>query len=346
MYSIDKLTRNNITFDIINLKQKDLELTVTNYGCTILELNTKNKDGIFENVVMTYLNIESLIDNEMYINSVVGPTAGRIKNATYTLNNQTYHLDKNFFETENLHAGKECFSFQLFDYEITDDEIASSIIFSYKKPNKNSSYPGEVELKVIYTIKDNDFTIEYIGTTSETTLLNLTNHAYFNLSGNMKRNVLNHKVFLNASNVMTLDNKNVPIGVEEVTNTYLDFRKNKPLKKHYFDGIYDTLTGGIDHPFMFDHQSMNQLNASLYDPKSKRLMEVYTTYPCVVVYAHNFPDNEQLAYHVKTQKHLGICFETQNPPNGINIDNMESSILEPNEQYNHKTIYRFMVKEG
>lgn len=346
MYSVETFQVGNIPFDIIKVKQQHLELTVTNYGCSILELNAKDKNGVFENVVMKYENIESLINNEMYLNAVVGPTAGRIKNGTYSIDGVDYQLDQNFFETENLHSGSECFSFKTFDYQVIDTKNETKIIFSYTKKEDASNYPGEVDLRVIYTINKHDFTIEYHANTTKDTLLNLTNHAYFNLSGNMKRTVLNHNVFINSSTVMELDHKNVPVGICSVEDTYLDFRQNKLLKEHYFNGIYETGTGGIDHPFLFDDVSFEKPNAILEDKESGRIMEVYTTYPSVVVYAHNFPDKEQLAYQKTTEKHLGICFETQNQPNGININNMESSILKPSEQYNHKTTYRFMVKEG
>lgn len=345
MYSITKKQINNLDFDIITVKQEHIELTVSNYGCTIIELKTKDINNQFENIVMTYKNIESFIQNDMYLNSVVGPTAGRIKNATYSINNMPYHLDKNFFENENLHSGRDCFSFQLFEYKVFEQNNLTTIEFSLIKEDSNH-YPGTVNIKVLYHINDHDFTIEYIANTDKNTILNLTNHAYFNLSGNMKHTVLNHLVTINASNVMTLDENNVPVGKSDVTNTYLDFRTETKLQNHYFDGIYETRTGGIDHPFLFDTVSLDICNATLYDNQSKRLMEVYTTYPAVVVYAHNFPDNQELAYNTKTQKHLGICFETQNEPNGINIPNCNTSILKKDEVYHHQTIYRFSVKEG
>ena len=182
-----------------------------------------------------------------------------------------------------------------------------------------------------------------MGTTDKDALLNMTNHAYFNLSGNFKDIVVNHSLKVNSSNYMELDEQFVPLKVSTNKNTIFEFKKEREIKESYKEGVYDLPTLGIDHPFIFDDIGFEYKQIILKDPSSKREMEIYTTHPCAVIYTHNYPDDKELLFGVKPVKHLGICLETQNEPNGINIEGLNSSILKVNEKYYHKTLYKFSV---
>jgi aldose 1-epimerase len=346
MNSVTKITLDNHECNIITIKQKNIEVEFMDYGATILSLKTPDTTGELEDVIMSYKNRDSYIENVCYLNAIVGPIAGRIKNAQYKINDKEYFLDENYLESENLHSGQEGISFKFFSYQIMEELDQTAVTFAYRKEDSGSSFPGTVDITIIYTVKENELLIEFLGKSDKDTLLNITNHAYFNLSGNLKRTVLNNQLTINSRNVMTLDNHNVPVGIESVSNTYLDFSKTKTIKDAFFEGIYDTNTQGIDHPYVLDNIGYEIVQATLFDPISKRELEVFTTYPSIVVYTHNFPDTRELSHNKKTEKHLGICFETQNHPNGINIPSVESSILRKDETYYHKTLYKFSVKEG
>lgn len=346
MNSVNKIKLGNEECHVITVKQENIEVSFMDYGATILSIQTPDKDGRLEDVLMSYENMDSYIENTAYLNAIVGPIAGRIKNAEYTINGIKYHLDKNFLESENLHSGHEGISFKYFDYTIEEKEKETLVIFTYKKEAKDSSFPGNVDITIVYTVKENELLIEFIGTSDEDTLLNITNHAYFNLSGNLKDLILDHQLKINASKAMTLDEHNVPNGINTVKGTFLDYTTNKTIKDNYFEGIYETATQGLDHPYVLDTIDFSTVQASLFDPSSLRYMEVFTTYPTIVVYTHNFPNQEKLGHNKEIQRHVGICFETQNHPNGINIPGLNSSILKKNEKYYHKTLYKFSVKEG
>ncbi len=345
MYSVKKVTVKDKKLTIIEVKQPNISITFMDYGATILELFVPDKNKKMENVVIAYKTLESYFENEMYLNAIIGPTSGRIKNATFKINNQKYTIDKNFLKTENLHGGKECFAFKVFDYEIIDNLEETKVIFSLTKKAEDSLYPGNQNIKIIYTIKNGALLIEFTATTDQDTLLNLTNHAYFNLSGNLKTEILNHYLFVASSTHLDLDEKFVPFKISENKNTRFDFLTIKKIKNNFYEGIYDLKTKGIDEPFLLDKQTFDIPQVIYYDDESKRKLEVYTTYPSIVIYTHNYPDNKELANEVENKRHLGICFETQLPPNGINIDELDKGILLKGKQYYYKTKYQFSVQE-
>jgi len=343
MYSVNFQQLNNKKFTFIEVKQKNIEITFMDYGATIMSIIVPDNKGNMETVIMGYQNLESYLENDMYLNAIIGPTSGRIQNATFSINNKKYKLDKNFLGTENLHGGKECFAFKFFSYEIIDNPNETKIIFAIEKHAENSSYPGNQIIKIIYTIKEGELLIEFIGETDEDTLLNLTNHAYFNLSGNMKNDILNHKLFVNSSKHMELNTKFIPYKIDDSINTRFDYTKFKKIKNNFYDGIYNLKTKGIDEPFILDNVSFDCLQVKYKDEVSHRVLKIYTTYPVIVVYTHNYPNNSDLLFGVINKRHLGICFEAQLPPNGININGIDNGILRKNEKYYHKTLFKFSV---
>lgn len=345
MYKITKQVIENDIFTIIEVIHEKIEVSFMDFGATVLDIKTPDKDGKLESVIMSYQDITSYIDGEMYLNSIVGPVAGRIKNGEYCIDDSLYVMDKNFLETESLHSGKDCLGYKFFDYEILEEDQQTQVIFKYYSKESGSNFPGNQLIQIYYTIKDTELKIEFIGDTTEDTLLNLTSHLYFNLSGNMKRTVLDNTLYINASRTLALDDKFVPIRVESLLGTYLDFTKPKLLQSVFTEDIYKRPEYGIDNPYLLDDIGYERMQASIVDPISKRKLDVFTTYPSIVCYTHNFPDNHLLKFNRNHEKHLGICFETQNPPNGINIDGLEDSILREGNDYYHKTLYKFSVKE-
>ena len=343
MYSINKQNVKNKNITFIEVKQKDIEVTFMDYGATILSILVPDKNGLMESVVMAYDKLDSYIDNNMYLNAIIGPNSGRIENANYIINDEEIEVEKNFQNTENLHSGSDCFAFKIFDFEVFDFIDSTKVVFKYKKEENESVFPGNQIIKIIYTVSSTNLLIEFEGETDKDALLNMTNHAYFNLSGNLKNVILDHKLQVNSKKYMELNENFVPFQVSSSSKTICDFFNEKKLSESLNEAVYDLPTLGIDHPFIFEDVGFNFKQISLKDPISKRELEVYTTYPCAVIYTHNYLEPIKLLFGVEHVKHLGICFETQNEPNGINIKGINDSILQSNEKYYHKTLYKFKV---
>lgn len=345
MHSIKKYTARQRKFTFIELKNENISATFMDYGASILSIFTKDEQGNSESILMAYDNLKNYVGNDLYLNATIGPFSGRIDNAKFTLNNKEYKLDKNFMNISNLHGGKETLAFKFFDYKIEETAEYSRVIFKYRKKTVQSKFPGKQTFKIIYTLYDDSLLIEFHAKTDEDTIVNLTNHAYFNLSGNLKTDVLNQQLQINSSKSLMLNEVFSPIGVQDSRGTHLDFRTMKPIKENFFDGIYDRPEKGIDNPLLLDTVSFDVPQVVLKDPKSKRFMKLYTTYPCVVVYTYNHPDNNKFLFGAENKKHMGICFETQFEPNGMNVEGLSNSILRKGENYYEKTLLTFGVEE-
>jgi len=335
MYTIVKKLVKNQELNIIEVKQENIEITFMDYGAAILSILVPDKNGLFETVLMGYEDLESYIENPIYLNAIIGPTSGRIKDATFNINGKEYVLDKNHLNMANLHGGSETFAYKVFDYHIVDNLDSTKVIFTLYKKQEESKYPGNQKIEIIYTIEDGKLYIEFNADTDEDTLLNLTNHAYFNLSGNLKSKILNHELYLNSSNIIQLDQYSIPYKVENILYTNLDYKNPRKVQSNGFTGI--------DHPFLIDEVNIEIPCAILKDSVSKRKLEVYTNYECFVCYTHEYPDDSKLLFGIEQIKNMGICFETQHAPNGINIDGLEDSILRKGHKYSYKSLYKFSV---
>ena len=341
MHSINKYIANRREITFIELKNENISVTFMDMGATLISIFTKDKHGKSESILMAYKNLKDYIEGEMYLNATIGPFSGRIANASFTLNNKKIKLEKNFFKTENLHGGFETLAYKVFDYKVEENKV----IFTYRKKKECSKFPGNQTFKITYTLSDNDLLIEFEANTDEDTLVNLTNHAYFNLSGNLKSNIMDHTLQINSSKTLELNEKFAPVGVKETLPKQLDFKKEKHIKDNFYEGIYDLPEKGIDNPLLLDEVSFDIPQVILKDSKSGRKMEVYTTYPCVVVYTHNHPDKRPLLFGAKHEMHMGICFETQYEPNGINVEGLNKSILKKEDTYYEKTKLTFSIEE-
>ena len=337
MYSIKKFDVNKQEWTFITAERKNICVTLMNYGAAIYTLDVPDKENRMENVVITYEKLSSYIKNKRHLNATIGPTAGRIQKAEFVLDGETYHLDKNFEGKHNLHGGDEALSYTLFDYDIKEDDDSTIIEFAAVKNQKKIGYPGNQKYRIVYTIIDNEIKIDFFAETDTVTLVNLTNHAYFNLSGNLKSDILNQEMMINASKKMSLNEEMIPVGVEDITNTLYDFNDMHSIQAN---NLLE-----IDDPYMLNEVNDKTIQASLYDRISKRQLDIYTTYPTIVCYTDNFPMTYPLKYKAENKTHMGVCFEAQNPPNGIHLKGIESSVLLPLKDYHHSTRYVFSVKK-
>lgn len=325
---------------------KNIEITCLTYGCIISDIRMPNSKGEMESIVLGFDTIEDYIADSPYFGAIVGRVAGRIKEGTFQLDNQIYNLNKN--EGKNhLHGGTEGFSHKVWEATPVENEDSVGVSFTYVSKDGEEGYPGNLLVKVTYLLNNNnELTISYEGSTDQKTLVNLTNHTYFNLSGNIKRPVLDHVLKIDSSKFLELDASLLPTGeIVSVDHTPFDFREGRVIREGAeSDNLQNVLVGkGYDHPFLLG--ANNQQQVSLYDPVSKRKVDISTDQPAVVVYTGN-----QLTENVEirggtSQKYLGICLETQALPDAVHHKHFPSCELNPNETYKAITRYTFSISE-
>jgi len=343
MYSINKHNVAGKEFVFIEIVLDNIEVLLMDYGATILNIKTRDKKGNLESVVIGYNKLSSYIENETFFNATVAPYAGRISKAEFTLNDTVYKLDENHLDTECLHSGGDTLSFSCFDYEVIEKDDCVEVLFSIHK--KEGKFPGNQDYTIAYKIYGTTVEMNYLVTTDKDTLMNITNHAYFNLSGNLSKTIMDHKVYINSSKALQLNDKFSPQGIYDSRGTHLDFKEMKKVKDNFFDGIYDLNEKGIDNPLLLDEVGLDIKQVEMIDEDSGRTLEVYTSYPCVVCYTHNHINEKKLLFDKDHVRHMGICFEMQYEPNGINVEGLNDSILRKGEEYNQTIIFTFGIKE-
>ena len=314
---------------------KGLTLVLLSYGATAMELWAPDQDGKRENILLSVTDWEDYRKYRPFYGSAVGPVAGRIAGGRFVLEDRTVDVEKN--EGENhLHGGSKGWDTQVWHAETSLNEEEAAVQFSLPVKEGAGEYPGKVQTQIRYTLTDaNEWKIEYTATTDQPTLLNPTNHVYFNLSGN-NRSIRDQFLFVDSSRVLELGEGNIPTGkLLDVTGTSFDFRERKKIS----EALGSThpqikLANGLDHAFLVDSHKNGPI-AALEDLVSGRSLEVTSDRPSVVIYTHNhaFPERGISPYS-------GIAFETQAIPNAIHFPSFkESVILRPNETFQSKTVF-------
>lgn len=323
-------------FSIIRIERKDLIIELLNYGATIYSLQTKDHSGVFEDIVLKYENIEDYLNNNIYLNATIGPIAGRVKNAEINIKDKTYHLDKNSDSKHTLHSGSLAVSFKYFDYEVTDYEDYTEVVFLYEETGKI-----KYQLEVIYQIYDNKVKIIYNVDTDQDFIFNLTNHAYFNLSGNLKKSILDHEVCLKSNRRYELDNELIVTGRILEEELY-EFKGRDDLNKAV-NTLKDTLKGGVDDIFYFPENDLRKVMATVYEKSSRRMMKVKSSYDNMVFYTHNNVNSLNLEHLHNHKKHYALCFECQKSPYGLENVNKSNPLLKKGEIYQETIIFEFFT---
>jgi aldose 1-epimerase len=322
---------------------RGMEFTCIEYGCIITEILLPDSNGLKENVVLGFDTIEEYIDHSPYFGCVIGRHAGRIGGSAFELDGVTYHLMKNDGEN-NLHSGPTGFHNVIWDSAVVVRDTEISIIFSYMSPDGEGGFPGNLQVEVTYTINENnELLIQYQAQSDQKTIVNMTNHSYFNLSGNLKRTIIDHELMLQSNAFLELDSSFIPTGeIILVEGTPFDFRKSKQIGKGIEAG-HPQMTlvgGGYDHPFLLTPlQNQNQM--TLIDRESGRKLEIETVEPAVVFYSGNMLTDHFKIRGKQSQKYLGLCLETQKPPNMIKNPKFPSILLEKDQLYTTQTKYKF-----
>ncbi len=320
-------------------------VSVLNYGGTITEIVVPDKDGHLENVVLGFDNILDYEEKSPYFGSIIGRVGGRISNASFEIEGVQYTLAENN-NHHNLHGGVKGFDKVIWNVTKLVESNYIGLCLNYISVDGEEGFPGNLDVTVTYKYNNNnELEIIYKATTDKKTLVTLTNHSYFNLSGNTKRDILDQYLQINSSSYSCIDEEAIPIGIENVEGTPFDFRKPKRVGQNISDNHEQIKNGGgYDHPLLLD--SNTEVAAVLEDRENGRYMDVVTDQKAVVFYSSNMIEEGMLlSSGISSRKHIALCLETQYYPDAINQDFFETEILNPNETYNAYTKYSFKTKD-
>lgn len=315
---------------------------VINYGAILVALKVPDKNGKIEDVVLGYEKLEGYYENPSFFGATVGPNANRIGNAAFELDGVKYVLDKNDGEN-NLHSHIEK-GYHKVVWNAQEGD--NSVTFTFEDVDGNLGFPGNRKFSVTYTLdEENKLTLHYHGISDKNTIINFTNHTYFNLTGHNSGRIEDHVLCLKASNYTPAVPGSIPTGeIAPVEGTPMDFTKPCRIGDR-IDADFDQLTmaGGYDHNWVIDGwDGKVQLFAELSAPGTDRVMKAYTDLPGVQFYAGNFVQpadgKEGAAYGPRT----GLCLETQFYPDTANKVNFPSAVFGPDREYDYTTIYEFI----
>jgi aldose 1-epimerase len=318
-----------------------LKAVVSNYGGTILELWTPDKAGKSGNVVLGFDSLSGYLQkSNPYFGALIGRYANRISHASFTIDGKTYTLAPND-RGNTLHGGLKGFDKVIWNVNQVND---SSVALSYSSKDGEEGFPGNLNVKVVYTISSaKSLMIDYTALTDMKTPVNLTNHSYFNLSAGRDSTILGEEIKIFASRFTPVNDTLIPTGkILSVKNTPMDFLKSKKIGAEL-----DKVKGGYDHNFVIDRKDSSLvIAASAYDPGSGRIMEVWTTQPGIQFYTGNFLNGSLSGKDgKKVVQHGAFCLETQHFPDAPNQPAFPNAILLPGQTFHQLTIYKFLTKE-
>ena len=342
-------TDKGVQIDQYTLKnQKGMEVNIITYGGIISSLKVPNKAGKSEEVVLGFNSLEQYMKANPYFGALIGRYGNRIAKGKFTLDGKEYSLAINN-EPNALHGGPEGFHRVVWTAEEAKGGDSASLKLKYVAKDGEEGYPGNLTVFVTYTLhKDNSLDVLYEATTDKKTVVNLTQHSYFNLSSDFTKPILDHEITIDADKLVPVDATLIPTGkLTDVTNTPFDFRKPKAVGKE-INASDDQLKKGLgyDHCWVLNNQNKGErFAASAYEPTSGRLLEVYTDQPGIQFYSGNFLDGTLPMRNGGTYAHrTGLCLETQHYPDSPNQKDFPTTVLSPGENYKTKTTFKFSVK--
>ena len=311
---------------VYTLENKFLKVEFLNLGAIIKKIEFKDK-----NIVLGYEDIEKYRENPAYLGAVIGRTAGRIKDGLLKLDDTEYQLDKNN-NGNTLHGGKNSISHRFWNVQ----NIENGLCFSIKSSNLDNGYPSNIEIKVSYILNNNELLIKYFVTTDNLTYLNLTNHSYFNLSGDSDNTIYEDILKIDSNYLIGINENSIPCETINLDNNIFDFREDKKLKEFFkADNEQKTIANnGIDHPYVFNKE-IGKLEIKNLESGIK--MSVETNNPAVVIYTANYLQD------IGFKKHSAICFETQEVPNLYRDKNINvfPTFIDENTHYEKYTKFIF-----
>jgi aldose 1-epimerase len=305
-----------------------VEVSITNYGGTVTSIKVPDRNGVFGDVVLGYDTLEEYMRNPRYLGALIGRYANRIGHGRFALNGVEYQLAQNN-GANHLHGGVKGFDKRIWKLS----ETPAGLHLEYFSADGEENYPGNLTVAVDYSLNDeNERRIDYHATTDKDTIINLTNHSYFNLAGT--GDILGHELTLHAGSFTPVGEDLIPTGeIRSVDGSRMDFRAGRVIAE-----------GGYDHNFVLDDWNIGVMRsvARLSDPNSGRVMEVLTTQPGIQFYSGNFLDGSLIGKGgVRYQKYEALCLETQHYPDSPNQPDFPNTVLRVGETYHETTIYKF-----
>ena len=333
---------------LYTLRNKNgMEVNITNYGGRIVSVMAPGKNGQWADVVLGFDNIHDYLTIKNNFGALIGRYANRIGGARFVLDGKVYNLEKNDGNNQ-LHGGSHGFHTKVWDAKQVSDSVLQ---LHYLSPDMEANYPGNLDVHVTYTLTGkNELVINYKATTDKTTIVNLTNHAYFNLKGAGEGTILDHVLMIPADYFTPVDSGLIPTGIlEPVEGTPLDFRQPTPIGKRINDNFEQLkLAHGYDQNWVLKTKANDSiiLAARLTEPVSGRMLEVYTNEPGLQCYTGNFLDGTIKGKYGKVYLRRGaICLETQHFPDSPNKPQFPSVVLKPGEVYHSVCIYKFGIEK-
>jgi aldose 1-epimerase len=330
------------------LKNKNgVEVHVINYGGIITHLKVPNTNNIIEDVVLGYDSLEGYLKDSPYFGALIGRYGNRIANGKFKVDGTEYTLAQNN-NGQSLHGGVKGFDKVFWDIQTLETAKGNGLKLTYLSKDMEEGYPGNLNVTVEYILRDdNSLVLNYHATTDKKTVVNLTQHTYFNLSGNARRDILDHQLTLNSDHYLPVSKVLIPTGeLAPVNGTPFDFNTPTAVGKRINEKHEQLqIAGGYDHCWVLSKSDSLKSAGSLYDPSSGRIVEVLTTEPGIQFYSGNFLTGSITGKGGVVYKHrYGLCLETQHFPDSPNRPDFPSVVLEPGKEYRSQTIYRFNVK--
>jgi aldose 1-epimerase len=321
-----------------------LRVEISSYGATIIRLFVPDRNGKLEDIVLGYDNLAGYYQGKSYFGAIVGRYANRIAKATFSIDGKPYTLAANN-GPNTLHGGIKGFDKVVWDAK----QDSEGITFTYTSKDGEEGFPGNLVVSVRYKLSNaNELSIEYSAETNKSTVLNLSNHSYFNLDGQGKGDILQHELQIHADAFTPVDAELIPTGeIRKVAGTPFDFTSPHKIGERVNDTAYDQIRYGIgyDHNFVLNGEAGRlKPAASVYSPGSGRTLEVSTTEPGVQFYCGNFLNGSEKGKGSIYQKRYGFCLETQHFPDSPNQPSFPSSLLKPGEKFRSATIFKFGIK--
>ncbi|MEX0719547.1 MAG: aldose epimerase family protein [Balneolaceae bacterium] len=334
--------------DLFTLKADGgIKLAITNYGGRVVSWLVPGKDGEYADISLGYSNIDGYLNtNEPYYGALIGRYGNRIANGEFSLSGNTYTLATNN-GPNNLHGGPKGFHNVVWDAEQLDDQ---NLKLTYISEDGEEGFPGTLNVQVLYSLtKENELRIEYTAITDKETVVNLTNHTFFNLKGEAGGTINDHHLLVDADGYNPVDSTLIPTGeIASVENTPFDFRNSKEIGERVDEENLQLNYGqGYDHNFVLNKERKNPLSfaAKVHEPNSGRTMEIYSTEPGLQFYGGNFMDGSDTGKYGKPFEYrTAFCLEPQHFPDSPNQSQFPSTVLRPGEIYHTISAYRFYTE--
>jgi aldose 1-epimerase len=326
--------------------EKGMTVKITDFGGIIVSIETPDRAGHVADVTLGFDRLDAYTQNPAYFGALIGRYANRIGNAAFTLNGAAYRLQKND-GNNHLHGGEMGFHKVLWDSAVIADGGAEKLELKYLSKDGEEGYPGNLSVRVLYSLSgDNAIVIEYFAEADRDTIVNLTNHAYFNLGGHDAGSITDHRLYINAGSFTPIDSECIPTGeIRTVVGSPMDFTAMRPIGKGLAgEELYEQLRFGYgyDHNYVIDNEAGGITKAAeVIDDKSGRRMEVFTDKPGIQLYSGNHLDGIAGKGGAVYGKRCGFCLETQYFPDSPHKKDFPSAVLRAGEKYRFTTIYRF-----